>query len=138
MLQPGLGELRDEEVVQRVLAGETALFEIIMRRYNQRLYRISRSVLQNDAEAEDVMQDAYVRAYEHLYQFAGKSAFSTWLTRIALHEALARKKRHSRTQELDALQETKGDSMPILKSSGPGPEQETARIQIRELLEGAI
>jgi RNA polymerase sigma-70 factor (ECF subfamily) len=71
-------ELQDEEVVRRVLAGETALFEILMRRYNQRLYRVSRSILRNDGEAEDVMQDAYVRAYEHLGQFAGKAAFSTW------------------------------------------------------------
>ena len=70
-------ELQDEEVVARVLAGETALFEILMRRYNQRLYRISRVILRNDGEAEDVMQDAYVRAYEHLDQFASKAAFST-------------------------------------------------------------
>ena len=55
--------------------GETALFEILMRRYNQRLYRVSRVILRNDGEAEDVMQDAYVRAYEHLDQFAGKAAF---------------------------------------------------------------
>src|SRR5260221_11955693 len=77
-----------EEVVARVLAGEAALFEILVRRYNQRLYRMSRMILRNDGEAEDVMQDAYVRAYEHLNQFAGKAAFSTWLTRIAIHEAL--------------------------------------------------
>src|SRR5437763_11974351 len=68
-------ELQDEEVVARVLAGETALFEVLMRRYNQRLYRMSRMILHNDGEAEDVMQDAYVRAYEHLDQFAGKAAF---------------------------------------------------------------
>src|SRR5262250_3271181 len=80
----------DEEVVSRVLAGESALYEIIMRRYNQRLYRVARSILRDDAEAEDVMQDAYVRAYQHLDQFAGHSAFSTWLTRIAVHEALRR------------------------------------------------
>src|SRR5438270_13110211 len=96
-------ELTDEEVVRRVLAGETALFEILMRRYNQRLYRISRAILREDSEAEDVMQDAYVRAYEHLGQFAGKAAFSTWLTRIAIHEALARKRRRSRMDELDAF-----------------------------------
>ncbi len=96
-------ELQDEEVVARVLAGETALFEILMRRYNQRLYRVSRVILRNDGEAEDVMQDAYVRAYEHLDQFAGKAAFSTWLTRIAIHEALARKRRRGRMDELDAL-----------------------------------
>src|SRR5438105_15128913 len=82
-------ELADEEVVHRVLAGETALFEILMRRYNQRLYRVARAILREDAEAEDVMQDAYVRAYQHLDQFAGRAKFSTWLTRIAVHEPLA-------------------------------------------------
>jgi len=131
-------ELKDEEVVQRVLAGDTALFEIVMRRYNQRLYRLLKIILQNDSEAEDVMQDAYVRAYEHLYQFAGKAAFSTWLTRIAIHEALARKRRRERIQELDALQETKGDFMSILKSSAPDPEQETAQKQVHDLLDSSI
>ena len=60
----------DEEIVDRVKAGDTALYEIIMRRYNQRLYRVARAILHNDTEAEDVMQDAYVRAYQHLDQFA--------------------------------------------------------------------
>src|ERR1041384_823148 len=83
-------ELRDEEVVERVLAGETAWFEILMRRYNQRLYRVSRSIVGDDAEAEDVMQEAYVRAYQHLDQFDGRARFATWLTRIALHESFAR------------------------------------------------
>src|SRR5215471_15472910 len=91
--------LSDEEVVRRVLEGETALFEIIMRRYNQRLYRIARGILRDDAEAEDVMQDAYVRAYSHLSQFAGRSQFSTWLSRIAIHEALARSKGRRRTEQ---------------------------------------
>src|SRR5580765_6005951 len=81
-------ELQDEEVVGRVLAGETALYEILMRRYNQRLYRVARSILRNDVDAEDVMQEAYVRAYQHLDQFAGESKFSTWLTKIAVYEAL--------------------------------------------------
>src|SRR5260370_37907567 len=130
-------ELRDEEVVARVLAGETALFEILMRRYNQRLYRMSRMILRNDGEAEDVMQDSYVRAYEHLTQFAGKAAFSTWLTRIAIHEALARKRRRGRMEELDALPEN-GDFMSILKSSAPSPEAGTATAEARELLEQAI
>lgn len=138
LLQGDLLELSDEEVVRRVLEGETALFELIMRRYNQRLYRVSRSILQEDGEAEDVMQDAYVRAYEHLYQFAGKAAFATWLTRIAIHEALARKKRRGRTEELDAWQAIEGDSMLILKSSHPDPEQETSELQARKFLEDAI
>ena len=130
-------ELKDEEVVARVLSGETALFEILMRRYNQRLYRVSRVILRDDAEAEDVMQDAYVRAYEHLHQFAGKAAFSTWLTRIAIHEALARKRRRGRQEELDALP-MNGESMSIMKSSAPNPEDSTATSQARELLEQAI
>ena len=108
-----------------------------MRRYNQRLYRMSRMILRDDGEAEDVMQDAYVRAYEHLNQFAGKAAFSTWLTRIAIHEALARKRRRGRMDELDALPEN-GDFMAILKSSSPSPEDGTATAQARELLEQAI
>lgn len=133
----GQTELKDEEVVNRVLAGEVELFEILMRRYNQRLYRVSRIILRDDAEAEDVMQDAYVRAYEHLHQFAGKAAFSTWLTRIAIHEALARKRRRGRQEELDALP-ANGESMSILKSPGPSPEDGTAASQARELLETAI
>ena len=130
-------ELKDEEVVARVLSGETALFEILMRRYNQRLYRVSRVILRDDSEAEDVMQDAYVRAYEHLNQFAGKAAFATWLTRIAIHEALARKRRRGRHEELDALP-MNGESMSIMKSSAPNPEDATATTQARELLEEAI
>ncbi len=130
-------ELRDEEVVSRVLAGETALFEILMRRYNQRLYRMSRMILRDDGEAEDVMQDAYVRAYEHLHQFAGKAAFSTWLTRIAIHEALARKRRRSRIDELDAMP-SNGETMPSLKSSAPNPEVSIANVEARQLLEEAI
>ena len=130
-------ELRDEEVVARVLAGETALFEILMRRYNQRLYRVARVILREDGEAEDVMQDAYVRAYEHLNQFAGKAAFSTWLTRIAIHEALARKRRRGRMEELDALPTT-GDVMSILKSSAPTPETGAAQAEMRQILEQAI
>src|SRR5438034_8223556 len=102
--------LSDVEVVHRVLDGETALFELIMRRYNQRLYRIARAILRDDAEAEDVMQDAYVRAYQHLAQFAGHSQFSTWLTRIAIHEALARVRRRNRVEQLEPEESTDGDS----------------------------
>src|SRR5713101_9397393 len=88
-----LAPLTDEEIVERVLGGETALFELLMRRYNQRLYRVTRAIVGDEGEAEDVTQDAYVRAFEHLDQFAGRARFSTWLTRIAVHEALARQHR---------------------------------------------
>src|SRR5690242_12232098 len=99
-LQPAMN-LSDNEVVTRVVAGETALFEIIMRRYNQRLFRIARAIVRSDDEAEDAVQQAYISAYTHLSQFAGQAQFATWLTRIAIHEALARTRQRVRRAEVD-------------------------------------
>src|SRR6187200_3496683 len=87
--------LSDEQVVTRVLAGQTALFEVLMRRHNERIYRAARAILRDEHEAEDVMQQAYVNAFTHLRQFNGSARFPTWLTRIAINEALARV-RHQR------------------------------------------
>jgi len=130
--------LSDEEVVARVLAGETGMFEVVMRRHNQRLYSVARAILRNDGEAEDVMQDAYVRAYEHLNQFAGRAKFSTWLTRIAMHEALARQRRGNRYQELEPMSEREGDPMDRFASLTPNPEQQASNSEIRRLLEEAV
>jgi len=121
-----------------VLAGETGMFEIIMRRHNQRLYRVARAILRNDGEAEDVMQDAYVRAYEHLDQFAGRAKFATWLTRIAVHEALARQLRGNRYQELETMSEREGDPMDRFASLAPDPEQQASNSEVRRLLEEAV
>ena len=79
--------LSDEDIVSRVVQGQTALFEVLMRRHNERIYRAARAILRDDREAEDVMQQAYVNAYAHLRQFDGRAAFATWLTRIAVNEA---------------------------------------------------
>src|SRR3954467_12043218 len=95
-------ELTDEEVVRRVLNGETGLYEIIMRRYNQRLFRAALCIVGDAAEAEDLIQDAYVRAFTHRSQFAGNAKFSTWLTRIAVHEALARSRKKRREVQMPA------------------------------------
>lgn len=130
--------LPDEEVVRRVLDGETSLFEIIMRRYNQRLYRIARGILRDDAEAEDVMQDAYVRAYEHLAQFAGRSQFSTWLSRIAIHEALARLRRRPRMEQLGPADSDAGESDMNLLANSLNPEQQTSASELGRALEEAI
>jgi RNA polymerase sigma-70 factor, ECF subfamily len=135
--KPKPESLTDQEVVRRVQAGETALYEVIMRRYNQRLYRIARAILHNDEEAEDVMQDAYVRAYEHLDQFAARSPFSAWLTRIAVHEALARLRVRSRNQSLDDT-EYDGDLSMKMTSKSPDPEQSASGAQLRDLLEEAV
>src|SRR5215471_15734332 len=126
-----LSTLSDEEVVDRVLRGETALFELIMRRYNQRLYRIARAIVRDEEEAEDVTQDAYVRAFEHLDQFAGRARFSTWLTRIAVHEAAARLRRRGRESDIE-------DSMPTLASGTAGPEQRTADHELGQMIRSAV
>jgi RNA polymerase sigma-70 factor, ECF subfamily len=134
----GTEPLSDEEVVRRVLAGETALFEIIMRRYNQRLYRMARAILRDDSEAEDVMQDAYVRAYEHLSQFAGRSQFSTWLTRIAIHEALGRSKKRKRTEQFGTIDSSDGDTEVNVAATALNPEEQTSAAELGKALESAI
>jgi len=127
----------DEEVVDRVLSGHVALYEIIMRRYNQRLYRVARAIVRDDNEAEDVMQDAYVRAFEHLSQFAHRAPFSTWLTRIAVHEALARVRNRNRTRPLreDA---NKGEFVMEFAEPNPGPEQIASQAEVGHVLEEAL
>lgn len=127
----------DEQVVDRVRAGETALYEIIMRRYNQRLYRIARAIVREDGEAEDVMQSAYVHAYEHLHQFAGRAPFSAWLTRIAVHEALFCLRKRGRLDQLEDSDAAYGAGANMVESS-PDPEQVTTRAELRQLLEQAI
>jgi RNA polymerase sigma-70 factor (ECF subfamily) len=127
--------LTDEQIVARVRAGETQLFELIMRRHNQRIYRAARAILRDDAEAEDVMQDAYVRAFAHLGEFEGRALFSTWLTRIAVHEALARSRKGRRFKSIDEPT-SEAQSMP----TGPrfNPEQQASDGEVRAVLENAI
>jgi RNA polymerase sigma-70 factor, ECF subfamily len=125
----------DDELVRWVVNGETALFELLMRRYNQRLYRAARAILRDDTEAEDVVQEAWIRAYQHLRQFEGRASFSTWATRIAVHEALHRLRRRRDHQEIDAMQEPKLDAMPSTTAS---PESHAASAETQRLLEHAI
>ena len=126
--------LSDEEVVARVLAGETALFEVLMRRHNEQVYRAARAILRDDREAEDVMQQAYVNAYTHLAQFDRRARFSTWLTRIAVHEALARARRRGRYTSLD--DSSLGAFMPV--TSSPDPERRAISGELGRLIESAI
>src|ERR1051326_6254683 len=130
--------LSDEEVVARVLAGDTAMFEIVMRRHNQRLYRVARAILRNDTEAEDVMQDAYVRAYEHLSQFAGRAKFSTWLTRIAVHEALNRLEERGRLRYIEEMSGPESPASDVVHSQDPTPEQFVSLREHAQVLERAV
>jgi len=125
----------DEELVAAIRGGDTPAFEKLMRRYNQRLFRAARGLLRNDAEAEDVVQETFVRAFRHLEEFEGRSSFATWLTRIAVNEALARLKRARRFESADNEQE--GRTLRV-ESSRPGPEEEAGSHELRSLLTAAV
>jgi RNA polymerase sigma-70 factor (ECF subfamily) len=127
--------LSDQAVVARIRDGEHWCFEILMRRHNRRVFRATRAILKRDDEAEDVMQEAYVRAFEHLGEFRGEASFVTWITRIAIHEALARKRRERRFDPLDSAPQ-QPTLMPL--ESPRNPEQAVNDQQLRAVLERAI
>ena len=93
--------IADNEIITRVLRGEKDLYAILVRRYNQRLYRVGISIIDDDAKVEDAMQVAYIKAYENLEKFAFKSSFSTWLTRILINESLLRIKKRKQFLNLN-------------------------------------
>lgn len=123
--------LSDEEIVARVRDGDTPLFELLMRRHNQSLYRAVRSIVRDEVEVEDVLQEAYVSAFKHLDQFLGHARFSTWLTRIAVHEAFHHCKRKRRFTDLEDVGE-------ILESPEAGPEKRAFHGELQKILESAI
>lgn len=123
----------DQGTVRRVLAGNTADFEVIMRRYNQRMFRVARSILKDDAEAEDAVQQAYLSAYQNLGSFRGDAQLSTWLTRIAVNEALRRRRKSGGPVVLSVVEE-----VPDKLDHRPTPEERASQGQLRQLLESAI
>jgi RNA polymerase sigma-70 factor, ECF subfamily len=138
-----LETLDDRALVERACKRDGAAVRLIMQRYNRRLYRVARSVLHDDAEAEDVVQETYVRAFTHLDGFRGEAQPSTWLTRIALNEALGRLRRRRTTvglKDIDAIND-QGEARVIYFPSArqdSDPEAAVARAQVRRLLERAV
>jgi RNA polymerase sigma-70 factor (ECF subfamily) len=129
-------EQSDAETIRLVLDGNTAMFELLMRRYNERVYRAARSIVRDELEVEDVMQQTYVNAFAHLRQFNGSARFSTWLTRIAIHEALARVRRLGRREVFDADRPA-GESV-MSSNTVDSPERLAFAGELRCLLERAI
>jgi RNA polymerase sigma-70 factor, ECF subfamily len=129
----------DEHIVQRVLQGEVLLFEMLMRRHNQRIYRAIRSIIRDDSECEEIMQETYVRAYEHLAQFEGRAKFSTWLTRIAVNESIKRSIARGRLDPLNR-EDSDGDYETMLFSDEAtlSPESNAARGELAAFLEDSI
>jgi RNA polymerase sigma-70 factor (ECF subfamily) len=123
----------DEEIVARVRAGDTALFEVLMRRHNVRLYRAVRGIIRDETEVEDVMQQAYLRAFAALGEFEGFSSFSTWLIRIGLNEALGRLRKRRHLVPVEA-----GDGTEASMQDEPSPEERAASREALGLLERAI
>jgi RNA polymerase sigma-70 factor (ECF subfamily) len=127
--------LNDDEIITRILHGEKDLYSIIVRRYNQRLYRIGMSMLNDDAEVEDAMQVAYINAYENLGKFAFRSSFPTWLTRILINECLLRLKKRKKSISMNdenienVMSQNKDPQTPVTA---------TVNSELRSILNDAI
>jgi len=130
------GEQPDGALIEQVLGGHTAIFELLIRRYNERVYRAVRSVVRDEHETEDVMQQAYVNAFTHLRQFNGSARFSTWLTRIAINEALARVRRQGRYEPFD--EEAASGEAASMAVSSDNPEHQAFSHELGRLLEWAV
>ena len=134
--------LSDSEVIHRVLAGEKPLFELLMRRYNQRLYRTGIAVLGQPAPAEEAMQSAWVKAYEQLARFGERASFPTWLTRIMLNECLMDLRRQQRFTSPDTAAPHHGydpESAPAEPpANAPTPLQALLNEELRGALETAV
>jgi RNA polymerase sigma-70 factor (ECF subfamily) len=125
----------DEQVIACVLQGDTRKFELIMRRYNARLYRVARGILRDDHEAEDALQAAYINAYQHLAQYEGPGTLMAWLTRVVVNEALVRRRRRGR----DAARSAElGPAEQEARMTIDDPEREASAAQARRWIEAAV
>ena len=131
--------LTDHDLVQGALANDPEAFRTIMRRHNQRLFRIARAVVRNDSVAEDVVQEAYLRAFEHLETFRGDASLTTWLHRVVLNEALGRLRKSSTRREVPLVTEpASADIVPFPNAASlEDPERALAQRQILRLVEEA-
>ena len=134
--------VKDDEgvLVSAAKAGDIAAFEQLVGRYERKIFRLAQNITQNREDAEDVMQDAFLKSFEHLGDFQGDSRFYTWLVRIAVNEALMKlRKRRPNQVALDEPVETDDDLMPReIEDWGPTPEQRFAQTEMRTILSDVI
>lgn len=136
-------QMTDGELIAAVRGGDGSAFRTIMQRHNQRLYRVARGIVRDESEAEDVLQESYVRAYAALPSFRSEASLGTWLTRIVINEATGRLRRRRTAETLDVLEQStpSGDARVVLfpgLDQNPNPEMAAAHAEIRRLLEHAI
>ncbi len=132
---------RDDDLVKRARERDETAIRVIIQRHNRRLYRIARGILRDDPEAEDAVQEAYLKAFLHLDEFRGDAAVGTWLCRIVMNEALGRLRRRRTMMDWSTMEENGKPVAEITSPSvdqSPDPERATAQHQIQELLERAI
>ena len=131
----------DTDLVHDIAANDHAAFERLMRRYNSRLFRIARAILKDDAEAEDAVQDAYLEAFRHIGEFRGQSQVATWLTRIAINQALMRLRRHKRERVVVPFPGDTGGTArqtEVIDQKAESPAAATLRAEIRNVVETRI
>ena len=134
----------DAELADRMAAGDTVALEWVMRRHNHSLYRAARSILKNEQEAEEAVQDAYLKGYRNIGQFHGHAKLSTWLTRIAINEALVRRRKCQRRAAIipldadTAVDSHTGDNAPMPNKTSASPERDAERADVRRLIERNI
>ena len=136
---PSFGPAGEAELIARAKARDEAALRAILKANNRRLFRIARGILRNDSEAEDVVQETYIRALTHLDGFRGDASLSTWLSRIAMNEAMGRLRGKPRSLDLDSLPPNKHEAEIIpLPNASSDPEKSMAQRQIQEVVERAI
>lgn len=118
-------------LINDIVNGNKLKYELLIRKYNQRLYRVAKSILWNEVEVEDAMQDAYIKAYQQLAKFESRSKFSTWITRILINECLMKKRKNKSVREEEIVDK----SHPI---ENMNPEKEIVNRELKSLLESAI
>src|SRR6202050_4243366 len=142
-IQPRVAEPAGDELalVHAAKAGDISAFEQLVRRYDRNVFRIAQHITHNREDAEDVVQDAFLKAYENLNQFQGQSKFYTWLVRIAVNEALMKLRRlkPGRTVSLDEDVKTEEDSLPReVADWSPNPEQQYSQAELKDILTRTI
>src|SRR6058998_2204444 len=142
-IQPRVSEPVSDELVlvQRAKAGDDSAFEELVRRYDRNVFRIAQHITQNREDAEDVVQEAFLKAYGNLAKFQEQSKFYTWLVRIAVNEALMklRRRKPERTVSLDEDIKTEDDSVPReVADWSPNPEHQYTQAELREILDRTI
>jgi RNA polymerase sigma-70 factor (ECF subfamily) len=131
----------ETELVEQARRGDSAAFTELVNRYERNIYRLARHITQHEEDAEDVLQETFLKAFANLHQFQGQSKFYTWLVRIAVNESLMklRRRKADKTVSLDERLETEDDSMPReIAAWGENPEQQYSRAEMNGLLSRLI